>query len=139
MDYARTITLKTTYEDAVPKVKEAFKAKGFGALTEVDVRATLWDKLGEEMEPYLIIGACNPDLAHRALGVEREVGLLLPCNVVVRQVADAVMVQALDASVIASVPGNPNLEPIAAEAGRLMAEALEALVTAEREAAPAPG
>lgn len=137
MDYARTITLTSSYEEAVPRVKEAFKAKGFGTLTEIDVTSTLRDKLGEEMEPYLIIGACNPNLAHRALGVEREVGLLLPCNVVVRRVAGGVMVQALDASVIASVPGNPDLEPIAEEAGRLMAEALEELAAADQGAAPA--
>ncbi|GAC1343127.1 MAG: DUF302 domain-containing protein [Candidatus Dormibacteria bacterium] len=132
MEYAKTITLRMSYEEAVPKVKEAFKAKGFGTLTEIDVRATLQEKLGEEMEPYLIIGACNPGLAHRALDVERQIGLLLPCNVVVRQGTDGVIVDALDASVIASVPGNPALAPIAEEAGRLIGEALEALAPAGR-------
>ena len=127
MNYAKTIKLDMSYDEAVPKVKEAFKSKGFGALTEIDVRATLKEKLGSDMEPYLIIGACNPGLAHRALDAEREVGLLLPCNVVVRSDGDGVVVQALDASVIASVPGNPALEPIAAEAGRLIIEALDQL------------
>ncbi|MDA8392875.1 MAG: DUF302 domain-containing protein [Actinomycetota bacterium] len=127
MEYAKTIKLDMSYDEAVPKVKEAFKAKGFGTLTEIDIRATMAQKIGAEMEPYLIIGACNPDLAHRALDAEREVGLLLPCNVVVRADGDGVVVQALDASIIASVPGNPALEPIAAEAGRLMGEALEQL------------
>lgn len=131
MDYAKTITLNMSYEEAVPKVKEAFKAKGFGTLTEIDVRATLLEKLGAEMEPYLIIGACNPSLAHRALDVERQIGLLLPCNVVVREGAEGVIVEALDAAIIASVPGNPALEPIAEEAGQLIGEALEALATAE--------
>lgn len=127
MDYAKSIKLNLSYDDAVPKVKEAFKAKGFGTLTEIDVRATLEEKLGEQMEPYLIIGACNPSLAHKALGAERQVGLLLPCNVVVRQDGAGVVVDALDASVIASVPANPALEPIAAEAARLIGEALAQL------------
>ena len=128
MDYAKSIKLNLSYDEAVPKVKEAFKAKGFGTLTEIDVRATLEEKLGEQMEPYLIIGACNPSLAHKALGAERQVGLLLPCNVVVRQDGAGVVVDALDASVIASVPANPALEPIAAEAARLIGEALAQLV-----------
>jgi uncharacterized protein (DUF302 family) len=84
MEYALTLALDLPYERAVPRVKEAFQEQGFGTLTEIDVRATLKDKLGHDMEPYVILGACNPGLAHRALEVEREVGLLLPCNVVVR-------------------------------------------------------
>lgn len=130
MDYAKTIKLDLSYDEAVPKVKEAFKAKGFGTLTEIDVRATLKDKLGEDMEPYLIIGACNPTLAHRALEAERQIGLLLPCNVVVRQDGTGVIVDALDASMIASIPANPALEPIAAEAARLIGEALDELAAA---------
>ncbi len=128
MAYAKTIRLDLPYEEAVPKVKEAFKDKGFGTLTEIDVRATLRDKLGAEMEPYLIIGACNPHLAQRALDAEREVGLLLPCNVVVRQADGGVIVDALDPSIMASLPGNPDLAPVAEEANRLVGEALEQLV-----------
>ena len=82
MDYGRTIELDLPYEQAVPKVKEAFQAQGFGTLTEIDLRATLQEKLGQDMEPYVILGTCNPQLAHRALAVDREIGLLLPCNVV---------------------------------------------------------
>lgn len=67
MQYARTITLNLPYKQAVPRVKEAFKAQGFGTLTEIDVTTTLKDKLGQDMEPYIILGACNPGLAHRAL------------------------------------------------------------------------
>ena len=92
MGYTRTITLPLTFEEAVPLVKEAFKEKGFGTLTEIDVRATLREKLGEEMEPYLIIGACNPRPAHQALGADRKIGALLPCNVVVRQGDEGVVV-----------------------------------------------
>lgn len=127
MDYARTITLDIPYDDAVPKVKDAFKAQGFGTLTEIDVQATLADKLGVQMERYVILGACNPNLAHRALEVTRDIGLLLPCNVVVREQGDGVLVQALDPMIIAAVPELPELEPIAAEAGERIQAALDNL------------
>lgn len=129
MTYAKTITLDLAYEEAVPKVKEAFKAQGFGTLTEIDVRATLKEKLGEDMEAYVILGACNPQLAHRALDIEREIGLLLPCNVVVRADGDHSIVQALDPKVIAEVPGTAALEPIAEEAGRRIDAALAELAS----------
>jgi uncharacterized protein (DUF302 family) len=124
MTYAKTITLDLPHDQAVPRVKEAFKAQGFGTLTEIDVRATLKQKLGEDMEPYVILGACNPQLAHRALDIEREIGMLLPCNVVVRADDGRCLVQALDPNVIADVPGNPPLRPVADEAGRRIDAAL---------------
>ncbi len=127
MDYAKTITLDLPYDEAVPRVKEAFKAQGFGTLTEIDVQATLKDKLDVEIEPYVILGACNPQLAHQALEVTRDIGLLLPCNVVVREHSGSVVVQALDADVIAAVPDVAELEPIAAEAGRRIQAALDDL------------
>jgi uncharacterized protein (DUF302 family) len=128
MAYAKTVRLDLPYEEAVPRVKEVFKQHGFGTLTEIDVRATLQEKLGAEMEPYLIIGACNPNLARRALDTEREIGLLLPCNVVVRAAdGGGVIVDALDPSIMASVPGNADLAPIAEEASRLVGEALNEL------------
>ncbi len=125
--YARTITLDMPYDEAVPRVKEAFKAQGFGTLTEIDVRATLAEKLGAEIEPYVILGACNPELAHRALELEREIGLLLPCNVVVRAEGDRTTVQALDPRVIGEVSGAPGLEAVAEDAGGRIDLALEAL------------
>ncbi|WP_216214825.1 DUF302 domain-containing protein [Amycolatopsis aidingensis] len=129
MDYARTITLDLPYEDAVGRVKDAFAEQGFGTLTEIDVTATLQNKLGERMEPYLILGMCNPGLAHRALGVEREIGLLLPCNVVVRAGDGHTVVQALDPGVMVEVPGRDELAPVADEAGRLIQAALDTLTT----------
>jgi uncharacterized protein (DUF302 family) len=125
--YARTITLDIPYDEAVPQVKEAFKAQGFGTLTEIDVRATLAEKLGAEIEPYVILGACNPELAQRALEMEREIGLLLPCNVVVRAEGNRTTVQALDPRVIAEVSGTAGLEAVAEDAGRRIDLALEAL------------
>jgi uncharacterized protein (DUF302 family) len=126
--YSNTISLDLAFDDAVAKVKEAFAAQGFGILTEIDVQATLKNKLGADMERYVILGSCNPDLAHRALAVTRDIGLLLPCNVVVREHDRGVLVQALDPAVIASVPGLPELEPIAAAAGQRIQAALDALV-----------
>ncbi len=127
--YAKTISLDLSYDEAVPRVKEAFKAQGFGTLTEIDVKATLAEKIGAEVEPYVILGACNPELAHRALEIEREIGLLLPCNVVVRADAERTLVQALDPRIIAEVPGRAQLEPVAEEAGRRIDAALADLST----------
>lgn len=128
MGYAHTITLNVPYEQAVPRVKDAFQAQGFGTLTEIDIAATLRSKLGQEMEPYLILGACNPQLAHRALQTEREIGLLLPCNVVVRAAGDTrTLVQALDPEVMVTVPGREELRPVAEEATRRIRAALDAL------------
>ena len=132
MEYGRTVELGLPYEQAVPRVKEAFAAQGFGTLTEIDVRATLKEKLGQDMESYVILGACNPQLAHRALDVEREIGLLLPCNVVVRAAKDGTtLVQALDPQVIVSVPERDELQPIADEAGRRIQAALDSLTSLE--------
>jgi uncharacterized protein (DUF302 family) len=96
-------------------------------LTEIDVRATLRAKLGEEMEDYLILGACNPPLAHRALQIDRQIGLLLPCNVVVRAEAGHTVVEALDPQVMVSVTQRPELKPVADEAARRLDAALDAL------------
>ena len=128
--YGRTISVSEGFDRALPRVKEAFAAQGFGVLTEIDVQATLRAKLGAEMERYVILGACNPALAQRALEVTRDMGLLLPCNVVVREHDGGVVVQALDPAVISSVADRPELEPIAVEATERIQAALDALVRA---------
>lgn len=128
MDYARTITLDVPYEQAVPKVKEAFQAQGFGTLTEIDVRDTLKSKIAADVGPYVILGACNPQLAHRALEIDRQIGLLLPCNVVVRADGENhTLVQALDPQVMVAVPGLDQLQSVADEAGRRIDDALRSL------------
>lgn len=99
-------------------------------LTEIDVQATLKAKLDQDMEPYLILGACNPQLAHQALEVDRGIGLLLPCNVVVRRDGDRTLVQALDPQVMVSLPELPALQPVADDAGRRLAAALQAVAAA---------
>jgi uncharacterized protein (DUF302 family) len=127
MDYGMTIRLRAPFAETVERVRTALKDEGFGVLTEIDVRATLREKLGEEMEDYLILGACNPPLAHRALEVDRRIGLLLPCNVVVRADGADTVVEALDPQVMVGVSGQPALEPVAEEATRRLAAALEEL------------
>ena len=127
MAYTKSVEISLPYESAVVAVKEAFRDQGFGALTEIDVRATLKEKIGEETEPCLIIGACNPQLAHRALTAEPAVAALLPCNVVVRSRDHGALVEAMDAAVMSSLRGNPALADIAAEAGRRVQAALDAL------------
>ena len=87
MGYCISIPIEAPFAEGTARVRDALKAQGFGVLTEIDMRATLRDKLGEDMEDYLILGACNPSLAHRALGIDSSLGLLLPCNVVVRSEA----------------------------------------------------
>jgi uncharacterized protein (DUF302 family) len=97
-------------------VKEALKAEGFGVLTEIDVRRTLREKLGAEMEPYIILGACNPPLAHRALEQEPDIGLLLPCNVVVRVEGKGSRVEVADPQAMLGIVGNEELNAVAREA-----------------------
>src|ERR1035438_2905190 len=109
MDYGITIRTPIPFTEAVTRVRDALKAQGFGVLTEIDVQATLRDKLGAEMEEYLILGACNPPLAHRALAADRRIGLLLPCNVVVRTESGETVIEALDPQTMVAVAGQAGL------------------------------
>jgi uncharacterized protein (DUF302 family) len=127
MQYGQTIHLSAPYREVLGKVREALRRQGFGVLTEIDVTATLKAKIGADMEPYVILGACNPRLAHRALDVDRSLGLLLPCNVVVRADGDGTLVQVLDPQVMVEVPDKDELRPIADEAGRLLRAVLAEL------------
>lgn len=127
MGYGRTVLIDDPVDEAVVRVKDALKAQGFGTLTEIDVQATLREKIGAEVDPYVILGACNPTLAHRALQAEPDVGLLLPCNVIVRVHEDRTVVSALDPEIIADLTDHPDLGPIADEATRLLDAALESL------------
>jgi uncharacterized protein (DUF302 family) len=127
MEYGRGIVVDLPYEQAVAAVCAALAEQGFGVLTTIDVRATVKDKLGEDMEDYLILGACNPVLAHRALGVDRQIGLLLPCNVVVRRSGERTVVEALDPQVMATLAGQQALQPVADEATRRIQAALDSL------------
>jgi uncharacterized protein (DUF302 family) len=115
--YAVSATTPLPYEAAVARTRECLAEEGFGVLTEIDVRATMRAKLGVERDPYLILGACNPGFAHRALEAEPELGVLLPCNVVVRVDDGRTVVSAVSAAEMLGAVGNPALTPIAAEVG----------------------
>ncbi len=130
MELGYRTTLQTTFDDAVARTREALGEVGFGVLTEIDVTATLKKKLDEDMENYLILGACNPQFAHRALGVDRQIGLLLPCNVVVRDDPEhegSVIVEAMNPDVMVAVTDAPGLPEVAAGAGELLRKAIGSL------------
>ena len=127
MTYGTTVVLDRPFDDVVAAVRVALSDQGFGVLTEIDVQATMKSKLDKDLPPYLILGACNPPLAYRALQAEPSVGLLLPCNVIIRQTDQGTVVEAIDPMTMVSISGNPALQPIVDEvAGRLNA-ALAAL------------
>ena len=113
--YARTTTLDAEFDTVVADVRQALAGEGFGVLTEIDVQATLKEKLGIETDPYMILGACNPPLAHQALTAEPELGTLLPCNVVVYRRDGATHIAAIDAERMLSVVGNDDVAPIATQ------------------------
>ena len=108
-------TTSLPFADAVARVRETLGEEGFGVLTEIDVQATLREKIGKEIAPYLILGACNPPYAHRALELETELGTLLPCNVVVYEQDGVTHVSAVDPVAMLSIVDNPVLAPVAAE------------------------
>ncbi len=115
------------YEQAIEKVKAALKSEGFGVLTEIDVKKTMKEKLGVDFRPYVILGACNPPLAHRALSADLDIGLLLPCNVVVYQEDGGSMVEAMDPEAALGIVPVEALKPVAAEAKQRLERALAQL------------
>jgi uncharacterized protein (DUF302 family) len=127
VQYAMTTRTGASFAEASARIREALRAQGFGVLTEIDVQSTLREKLGEQMEPYVILGACNPPLAHRALSANRTIGVLLPCNVVVRAAGDGTIIEALDPRAIAAVAGQPELAAIADDAAARLRAALDTL------------
>ena len=114
-----------SFTEAVARVREQLAAEGFGVLCEIDVQATLKQKLGVDREAYLILGACNPALAHRALEAEPELGVLLPCNVVIYQEDGQTRIAAVDAEQMLSIVGNDELAPTASEVRRRLATVVE--------------
>ena len=116
------------FAEAVDTVTEELGKEGFGVLTEIDVQATLKKKLGEDMRPYKILGACNPPLAHQAVSAVPEIGLLLPCNVLVRENDEGkVRVSFMDPGAVLGLVDNPDVEPLAAEVKKRLERVLDAL------------
>ncbi len=129
MNHGIAVTLDAPFAETVERTRSALAEQGFGVLTEIDMRATMLAKLGEEMEDYLILGACNPPLAHRALGADRRIGLLLPCNVVVRTADGGTVVEAMDPDLMVQVTARPELAAVADEASTRLRKALASLQT----------
>ncbi len=129
---AHTVTLDLSQTDAIDAVTAALATQGFGVLTTIDVKATLKAKLGEEVEDYTILGACNPALAHQALSTDPEIGLLLPCNVTVRQSGGHTLVQAVDPAELLAMAGDGGPQPaelaaVAKDASARLHAALDSL------------
>lgn len=129
--YGLGVTVALSYEQAVERIRAELAKEGFGVLTEIDVRATLKKKLDVEFPPYVILGACNPALAHQALSAEPDVGLLLPCNVVVRQAEGGrTIVEALDPVAAMGLADNDALRPLGDEALARLERALDRVAAA---------
>ena len=127
--YGIGTTVRLPYEEAVARTREALAAEGFGVLSEIDVAATLRKKLGVDFRPYVILGACNPPLAHQALTAERDIGLLLPCNVIVYADDDPQrsVVAAMDPVEALQLTGNDAVRPLAEEVRARLERVLRAV------------
>ena len=126
--YGQHITIAGPFAAALDKVTAALKEQGFGVLSDIDIQKAMKEKLGADMPAYRILGACNPPLAHRAIQAEAEIGLLLPCNVTVRELPDGrIGVGFLDPQMMVQLTGNPAVASVADEAAQRLQRAREAL------------
>jgi uncharacterized protein (DUF302 family) len=126
--YGQHITIAGPFAPALEQVTAALKAEGFGVLSDIDIQKAMKDKLGVDMPAYRILGACNPPLAHRALQAEPEIGLLLPCNVTVRELPDGrIGVGFLDPQLMVQMTSNPGVNGVADEAGQRLERVRQAL------------
>ena len=126
--YAIAVTVPLSFGDTLAATRNALAEQGFGVLTEIDMQATLKAKLAVDIAPQIILGACRPPLAHAALQAEPSIGLLLPCNVVVRQLDNSLTrVECIDPGIMVNVTGNADLQAVAAEARARLTTALNAL------------
>ncbi|RMD92103.1 MAG: DUF302 domain-containing protein [Alphaproteobacteria bacterium] len=124
MSYTIDRLIDADFDTAEARTREALAAHGFGVLTEIDVAATLKQKIGAQMPPYKILGACNPKMAHGALQIEPKVGAMLPCNVILRQTGEGVMVSAIDPVASMAAIDNAELKKVAGEVREMLAQAV---------------
>jgi uncharacterized protein (DUF302 family) len=124
-------TIDTSFDTAIERTKAALAAEGFGVLTVIDMRATLQEKVGADVGDYVILGACNPQLAARAVEAEREIGLLLPCNVIVHDDAGTMKVSIMDPAAALGIVENDAIAPVASEARERLLRVIDALQSAE--------
>jgi len=127
MQYGFSKTTDYGFEQAIEKVTEELKKEGFGVLTTIDVKDTLKKKIDVDFKKYTILGACNPKLAHSALQVEEELGLLLPCNVIVYEKDKKIIVSVFDPMIMAHIIDNPDIKPVAEEVKKKLEKVLEAV------------
>lgn len=135
MDYGFHATLHGRFEPTVQRVVDALKEEGFGVLSDIDIQKAMKDKLGQDVPAQRILGACNPPLAFRALQVEEDIALLLPCNVTVRQEeGDKIVVGFLNPNLMVQLTENSQLQTVAEDAGRRLYRVRDALLGSDREA-----
>ena len=130
MDMSLKTHVSLPFEEAVAATRDALAEQGFGVLTEIDVKATMKAKLDKDVGSFLILGACNPPLAYQAISAQASIGVLLPCNVVVRQDGDEVLVEAVDPTGMMSIAGDASLDAVASEATDRLRAALGSLTAA---------
>jgi uncharacterized protein (DUF302 family) len=132
VSYGMVKKVKGSFDQVVAKTREGLKSEGFGVITEIDVQKTVKEKLGERTRPYLILGACNPPLAHRAIAAEPEIGLLMPCNVCVWENQDGtITVAAVDVKALFQLVQNPSLADIAESVNGKLRRVVESVVSGE--------
>jgi uncharacterized protein (DUF302 family) len=127
MNYGITKTIELSYEEAIEKVTEELKKEGFGVLTTIDVKETLKKKLDVDFHKYIILGACNPPFAYEALKAEEQIGLLMPCNVIIYEKDGKTIVSAFNPSAIAAVSGNEKLNEISAKLNEKIYKVLDSI------------
>ena len=127
IDYGYSRVVDMPYAQAVERAREALKSEGFGVLCEIDIKEKLKEKLGVDFRNYVILGACNPPLAYQTLQEEINIGLLLPCNVIVYEEGDRSIVAAIDAAKMLSVVGNPKLESMAGVVNEKLKRVIESM------------
>lgn len=127
MNYGMSRTLDRPFGEVDQEVRAALAEQGFGVVTEVDMQATLLNKIGVEIEPQIILGVCNPKFAYRSLQAEPSIGLLLPCNVVIRRTGEGTVVEMINPEMMVQITDNPEMEKIADEVTALLSAALASL------------